>query len=178
MFFANLFCSPTKKDIPEKWNYKLALQYIMEYAKIDKVDLKEALVINTPNRIRGDVGPVEFEYNDSTKIFVVRGLISSYIKTAHPKFRALLEKRLMEINNNPPKNFNGAYFEFDPTAFEIDPDYPERINLRMDYKHAIEYDQFKKEVNKLVHASYAFGETTYSDITTEVNRVVFPVPKK
>ena len=174
MFLTNLFCSFAKKDITEKWNYKLALEYIVEYAKIDRVDLKEALVINTPKRIRGKVGPAEFEYNDSTKIFIVRGLISLYIKSAHPKFRALLEKRLMEINNNPPKNFNGAYFEFDPTAFEIDSDYPERINLRMDYTHLIDYDQFKKEVNKLVHVSYAYSETTYDDLLTEVNEIVFP----
>ena len=44
MFFTNLFCSSAKKDIPEEWNYSVALKYIIEYAKIDRVDLKEALV--------------------------------------------------------------------------------------------------------------------------------------
>ena len=63
MFFTNLFCSSAKKEIPEKWNYKLALEYIVEYAKIDRVNLKEALQINTPKRIRGIVGPAEFEYH-------------------------------------------------------------------------------------------------------------------
>ena len=87
-------------------------------------------------------------------------------------------ERILAINNNPPKNFQSAYFEFDSTASEIDHDFPIRLNLRMDYKHPIDYDQFKKEVNKLVHVSYAFSQTTYDDITTEVNRIVFPVPKK
>ena len=178
---SNLFCKSPNNKQPmenEKWNYKLALQYIVEYAKIDKVDLKEALVINTPKRIRGKVGPAEFEYNDSTKIFIVRGLIDKEFKGANPKFTTLLMTRLLEVNKNPPKNFQSAYFEFDTTAFEIDPEYPERLNLRMDYTHAIDYDIFKKQVNKLVHVSFAYSETTYDDLLTEINRIVFPVSKK
>ena len=178
MFFTNLFCSPAKNDIPKEWNRNLALKYIVEYAKIDKVDLKEALVINTPSRIRGDVGPAEFEYNDATKIFIVRGLIDQHIKGSHPQFSALLMNRLMEINDNPPKNFNGAYFELDETTFEINPKYPKRWNLRKDYTNPIEYEKFKKEVNKLVHVSFAYSETTYDDLLTEINRIVFPVSKK
>ena len=178
MFFTNLFCSSVKKDIPEKWNYTLALKYIVEYAKIDRVDLKEALKINTPNRIRGKVGPAEFEYNDSTKVFIVRGLIDKRMKLNNPEFKRLLMQKILAINDNPPKNFQTAYFEFDPTAFEINPKFPERLNLRMDYNHPVEYDKFKKEVNKLVHVSYAFSETTYDDLLTEVNKIVYPVKIK
>ena len=66
LIISNLFCKSPNNKQPmesEKWNYKLALKYIVEYAKIDRVDLKEALVINTPKRIRGIVGPAEFEYH-------------------------------------------------------------------------------------------------------------------
>ena len=178
MFFTNLFCSSAKKDIPEEWNYTLALKYIVEYAKIDRVDLKEALIINTPTRIRGDVGPAEFEYNDSTKVFIVRGLVNKRIRPGNSKFTNILMEKILAINENPPKNFQAAYFEFDSTALEINPKFPIRLNLRMDYAHPIDYEKFKKEVNKLVHVSYAFSQTTYDDITTEVNRIVFPVPKK
>ena len=173
MFFTNLFCSSVKKDIPEKWTRDLAMDYFEAYAKFENVRLEECLKINTEKRIRADVGAAEFEYNDSLKILIVRGLIDKHIHNAPPHFMKEMLARIDKIKINPPKEFNDATLEIDDTAWELQKENPIRLNLRKDYLEPVELNKFVKQVNKMMDVTYIFKENTYSPLVNEVGRKVY-----
>jgi hypothetical protein len=157
-----------------EWNKPLAMQYFAAYSKFVRKNLKEGIQLNSADKLRGKIGSAEFEYNDSIKLFIVRGLIDKEIFEGNPKFKELLIQRLTDVNKNPPKSFKGALLEIDKTAFELDPEFPERLNLRKDYRRPIEIGKFIKEVDKLTDQSYIYSETDYSNLIDEVNKIVFP----
>ena len=173
MFFTNLFCSPAKKDIPEQWTRDLAMEYFIAYAKFENVHLETHLKINTDKRIRADIGAAEFEYNDSLKILIVRGLIDKYFHEGIPVFKKEIIDKIERIKNNPPKEFNGANLEIDLTAGELQEQNPERLNLRRAFLEPMELNKFVKQVDKMMNVSYDFKEGTYRPLILEVNKKVF-----
>ena len=82
--------------------------------------------------------------------------------------------RLFKLNNHPDPAFVGAKFEFDTTAYELQEDFPERINLRLDFPNPVSRTQFVEIVDKLMDEAYIFSSGKYPIITTEVSNIVFP----
>jgi hypothetical protein len=156
------------------WNKSLAMEYFKAYAKFENKRLEEQLIVNDDKRIRADLGSAELEYNDSLKVMIVRGLIDLRIFRGTQEFLDIHLKRINELNNNLPKNFQGAVLELDKTAFELNKDFPQRLNLRKDYNEPIGIDKFIKQVDKLTTTAYNFSESTYHDMIMETNRIVFP----
>ena len=81
------------------------------------------------------------------------------------------------MNNKHNPEFDGAVFEFDTTAFELQEDYPERINLRLDFPHPVTRTHFVKTVDKLMDDAFIFSSGRYSIIVDEVSDIVFPEQK-
>ena len=85
--------------------------------------------------------------------------------------------KINEINTNPPKKFNGAYLENDITAFEIQHEVPERLNLRKDYNQLIDLSIFIKEVDKMMNYSYNYSQSDYYDLIDKIRKEIWNYDK-
>ena len=93
----------------QQWTRNLAVDYFEAYAIFEKKKFTNCIKINTDNRLRAKIGAAEFEYMDSLKIFIVRGLINNDLFRSDPKFKEAMIEKIKETNQNPPKKFKGAY---------------------------------------------------------------------
>ena len=171
--------SPDKNNMNKQSEFtkEIAIEYIAAYARFEKVDLNEGLKINNPVKIRGDIGAAEFEYKNNEKLLIVRGLINKDIGNAGPSFKKLILEKLLGSNNSIGNKFHGAIFEFDTTAIELQNDFPERINLRLDFKTPIGKTEFVKIVDELMDDSFKYSQNSYRTMIYEISREHFPSKK-
>jgi hypothetical protein len=165
----------------KQFNRVIAWEYFTAYARFEKVRLDEGIKVNSFDKIRGKVGAAEFEYDEKTNIFIVRGLIDKNIFEGDIRFKTMLIERILALNKTYKSEMPGARFEWDTTAYELKKDYPERLNLRVDFIEPIETKEFVKKVDKFMDEAYVFKKTEFMKIFDEVNRTIFPsktIPKE
>ena len=177
MFFTNLFCSPAKNDIPKEWTRDLATEYFKKYAVFERKRFDECIRVNNDFKLRADIGAAEFEYNDSLKILIVRGLITRILYKSDPQFKIAMLNKIDEINKNPPKKFNNAFLENDTTAHELNSKIPENLNLRKDYTKPIELKLFIKEVDKMMNYTYNYKNSDYDDLIDVIRKEIWNYDK-
>ena len=173
MFFTNLFCSPAKNDIPKEWTRDLATEYFKKYAIFERKRFDECIKVNNDHRLRAKIGAAEFEYIDSNRLFIVRGIIDNDFLSGDPKFIVAMHKKIEEVNKNSPKKFKGAYLETDKTGHEIYEETPERLNLRKDYLRPIELNLFIKEVDKMMNYAYNYSESDYRELVGKITKEIW-----
>ena len=132
-------CSETnkKKTMTEnqQWNRNLAIDYFEAYANFENKRFGDCIKLNNDLKLRAIIGAAEFEYIDTLKLLIIRGLIDRNLFSSDPLFKEAMLKKIVQINKNPPKKFINAYLENDITAFEINKEIPEKLNLRISFKN-------------------------------------------
>ena len=167
--------SNNKKMDQSKLTRKMALEYFAAYAKYENQNLNDCIKIDSENKLRGDIGAAELEYRENEKILIVRGLVNKDIGIgSNLKFKSLFLDTLFKLNNNPPFEMAGGKFEFDPTAYELQEDYPERINIRLDFTTPVNTKTFVKKVDALMNVTYSFKANEYQPIYDEIVEIVHP----
>ncbi len=170
--------NPEGTPIKKVMDHDSALAYILAWKKYDGVSDGDSSykLINTPEYIRADVSSLEFEYNSTDHILIVRALLDKRLNESNPKFHTALLENLYNMEKKKEgftASFDDAYIEDDMTSGELNSEYSERLNLRLDFNDASM--STKDTVNifdNLSSLGYAFKTTDYQIVHTKTYKML------
>ena len=169
-FFTHTSCNNHKKMTESKvLTYQQVINYLNAYSNSERVNLSACLIINNKDKIRGIIGAAEFEFIAKQNLLIIRGLVDKRINEGNIKFK---EKLLHDIKQMYLQNhgyFKEYLVEHDTTAYELNSEFPERLNIRFDLTKAdINDKDFVNFVEEMMIFTYRFNHDKYDPLFEKV----------